>query len=122
MRTGYILFLLGLGLYLIVLGPFLGCPLEDDAAFDNLVDVAHVRGCFLWLMMEEPYMRACHGDAILIAGVDDMVVSYGSSCLCNVFHTTSVCSLDVVAEGEEGIASEADTRVACNPFLSFLVG
>ena len=48
-RTGYILFLLGLGLHLIVLGPpFLGCPLEDDAAFDNLVDVVHAGVVFSW--------------------------------------------------------------------------
>ena len=54
-------------------------------------------------MMEQSYASECHGDAILVAGLDDIIVANAAAGLCNIFHAALVGALDVVAEGEEGI-------------------
>ena len=54
-------------------------------------------------MMEQTHTREGHGNAVFVAGLDDIVVTDTAAGLCNVFHATLVGTFDVVAEGEEGI-------------------
>ena len=65
--------------------------------------------------MEQADASKSHGDAIFIAGGDDMVVTYASSCLSNISDTALVGTFDVVAKREEGVRTEADARVLCDP-------
>ena len=54
-------------------------------------------------MVEQTDACKRHGDAVFVAGFNDMVITYRASCLGDVFHAALVRTLDVVAEGEEGI-------------------
>ena len=72
--------------------------------------------------MEQTHTREGHGNAVFVAGLDDIVVANAAAGLCNVFHATLVGTLDVVAEGEEGIGTETYLRVLGNPCFLFLAG
>ena len=74
------------------------------------------------LVVEETHMGECHGDAILVAGVDDMVVADATASLCDKLYTAAVGTLDVVAEGEESIRSQGHARVLGDPCLALLAG
>ena len=56
-------------------------------------------------MVEQAHAGEGHGDAVFVAGHDDMVVTYRAACLGDVLHATLVGTLNVVAEGEEGVAA-----------------
>ena len=71
-------------------------------------------------MMEEAYAGECHGDAVAVAGGDDVVVAYASARLCHVGHATAVGTLDVVADGEECIAAKAHAMQFTQPLVAFL--
>ena len=66
-------------------------------------------------MMEQTHAREGHSDAILVARVDDMVVANATTSLSYILHATLMSTLDIVAEGEEGIAAEADACVLSHP-------
>ena len=71
-------------------------------------------------MMEEANVSKRHGDAVLIACIDNIIVTDATACFCNVFYTTLVSTLDVVTEWEEGITTQANTCVLCNPCFLLL--
>ena len=54
-------------------------------------------------MVEQTYVGECHGDAILVTGIYHMVVTDATACLCNILYAALMSTLDIVAEGEEGI-------------------
>ena len=54
-------------------------------------------------MMEQSYASEGHSDAVLVAGHDDMIVADASTCLGDKLHTALMGTLDIIAEGEEGI-------------------
>ena len=74
------------------------------------------------LMVEQSHVGEGHGNAIFVAGLDDIVVADGASCLRNVLHTALVGTLNVVAKGEEGVAAERHIRVLCNPVALLFAG
>ena len=55
------------------------------------------------LMVEQTYASKGHGDAILVARHDNMVVAHRATGLSNELNTALVGTLNIVAEGEEGI-------------------
>ena len=55
--------------------------------------------------MEEANVSERHGDAILVASVDNIIVTDATACLCYVFNTTLVSTLNIVAEWEESITT-----------------
>lgn len=71
-------------------------------------------------MMEQSYACECHCDAILVACVDDMVVTNATSSLSNVLNTALVCTFDIVAEAEECVGTQCHLGVAGYPVLSLL--
>ena len=73
-------------------------------------------------MMEEANVSKRHGDAVLIACIDNIIVTDATACFCNVFYTTLVSTLDVVAEWEESVATYRYTLVLGNPSLLLLAG
>ena len=58
------------------------------------------------LMMEQAHAREGHGDAILIAGHNNMIVAHRAAGLGDILHTALVGTLDIVAEGEESVATK----------------
>ena len=60
-------------------------------------------------MMEKTDACESHGNAVFVAGGDDMVVAHGTTGLGNKLDTTLVGTLNIVAEGEEGIAAQGNT-------------
>src|SRR5574344_786071 len=71
-------------------------------------------------MMEQTNASKCHCYAVFVACVNNIVVTYGTTCLCDKFHTALVCSLYIVAEWEESVTTQCYFRVFCYPcFLLF---
>ena len=68
-------------------------------------------------MMEQTHTCEGHGNAILVAGHNDMIIAYGTTCLSNVLNTTLVGTLDIVAKGEESITAKAHLGVLGNPLF-----
>ena len=54
-------------------------------------------------MVEQSHSGEGHGDAILVAGVYDIVVSHGAAGLCYVLHAAFVRAFYIISEWEEGI-------------------
>ena len=71
-------------------------------------------------MVEQPDASECHGDAVLVAGHDDVVVADAAAGLCDELDAALVGPLDVVAEGEEGVGAEADAAHLLFPQLLLL--
>ena len=57
-------------------------------------------------MMEQSDTDERHGDAILVAGGDDMIIPHTATGLCDILYTTLMGTLDIVAEGEESITGK----------------
>ena len=55
------------------------------------------------LMMEEAHTCERHCDAILVAGINNIVVANRTACLSDVLYAALVRTLDVVAEREERV-------------------
>lgn len=53
--------------------------------------------------MEQSDACEAHGNVILVAGLDDIIIPDGTARLCDISHTASVCSLHIVAKWEECI-------------------
>ena len=54
-------------------------------------------------MVEQTDTGEGHGDAVFIAGHNDMIVADRATSLGDELHTTLMGTLDIIAEGEEGI-------------------
>ena len=76
--------------------PAYSSPLGGDVA------VRRLRGFVPFsLVMEQPQAAEGHGDAVLVAGIDDLLVADGAAGLHDGGHAGAAGTLDVVAEGEE---------------------
>ena len=54
-------------------------------------------------MVEQPHSGERHGDAVLVAILANIVVTYAAASLSDVFHSALVGALDVVTEWEKSI-------------------
>lgn len=54
-------------------------------------------------MVEEADACECHGDAILVARLDDIVITHRAAGLGYILHAALVSALYVVAEWEERV-------------------
>ena len=72
--------------------------------------------------MEQPQAAEGHCDAVLVAGVNDLLVADGAAGLHDGGHAGAAGTLDVVAEGEEGIRAKAHAGHFAQIFLLFLSG
>ena len=59
-------------------------------------------------MVEQPDAGKRHDHAVLVCGLDDVVVADASAGLGDVLDAAFRRALYVVAEGEEGVASQRD--------------
>ena len=57
-------------------------------------------------MVEQTNPCKCHHHAILIAGLNHLVVPDRASWLCYIFYAAFVCSVNIVAKGEECIGTQ----------------
>ena len=71
-------------------------------------------------MMEEAHTCERHCDAILVAGINNIVVANRTACLSDVLYAALVRTLDVVAEREEGVGAEGDAGLLLEPCLFLL--
>ena len=62
-------------------------------------------------MMEQSYSCEGHGDAIFVAGLDDVVVANAATRLCHILHARLVCPLDIVAKREKGVSISGGASV-----------
>ena len=106
----YVLLLLCLGLHLgfVFLRPAFSASLEGNASQDNGIDIVsseliHNRGA---LVVEQSYAGEGHCDAVLIACLDNIIISDRATRLSDILNTASVSSLYIIAEWEECIRSE----------------
>ena len=74
------------------------------------------------LVVEETHMGECHGDAILVAGVDDMVVADATASLCDKLYTAAMGTLDVVAKGEERVRAQCHVGHLIQPCTFLFLG
>ena len=73
-------------------------------------------------MMEQSDACECHCDAVLVARINHMIITNAATSLGYIFHTTLVSTFDIIAEWEEGIATEAHLGVLSQPCFLFLTG
>ena len=55
------------------------------------------------LMVEQADAGECHGNTVLVASFDNMVVTYRTSGLCNIFYAALVSTFNVIAKREESV-------------------
>ena len=72
--------------------------------------------------MEEANVSKRHSDAVLVAGINNMIVTDTTACFCYVFNPTLMRTLNIVAEWEESITTYRYTLVLGNPSLLLLAG
>lgn len=69
-------------------------------------------------MVEQPDASKGHGDTVLVTDLYNIVVTYGAAGLGDEFYAGLVGALNVVAEGEEGIASKGYASHAVQPLAA----
>ena len=74
------------------------------------------------LMVEQAQAAKGHGNAIFVAGVNDLLVADGTTSLDNGGHAAAVRALNVVAEGEERVAAEGYTGHLAQPLFLLSLG
>ena len=67
--------------------------------------------------MEQAHAGEGHDHALLVTLFDDQIITYGTAGLGDVLHTGGKGPLDVVAEGEEGVAAQSNIAAGCQPGL-----
>src|SRR5699024_2790119 len=73
-------------------------------------------------VMEQPQPAESHGDAVLVAGVDDLLAPDGPAGLDDGGNTAAAGPLDVVPKGEECVRPQADAGDVAEVLLLFLGG
>ena len=68
------------------------------------------------LMMEQTHTSEGHGDAVFVAGHDDMIITHRTTSLGDILHTALMSTFDIVAKGEERITAQTHFSVLGNPF------
>ena len=72
--------------------------------------------------MEKPYSVEAHDHVVLVCGFDYLVIAHASAWLGYDCNAALSCTLDVVSEREECVASDSDIRVFRKPFFLFFAG
>ena len=72
--------------------------------------------------MEKTHSRECHGNTVLIAALDYDIVADRAAGLCNILNAGLLRSLDIIAEGEEGVGAEGYAVNGVKICALFLVG
>ena len=70
--------------------------------------------------MEQSHSGEVHDDAVLVAGLDDDIISHRTARLSYVPDTTAVSTLDIVAEREERVGAESYAVHLVEPGSLFL--
>ena len=70
--------------------------------------------------MEQPDSCKCHHHTVLVAALYHRIIPHGSPWLCNIFYTALMGSLNIVGEGEKGIAPQSHILHFIKPCALFL--
>ena len=71
-------------------------------------------------MMEKAHACEGHGDTVLVASFNHIIVADRTTSLSDILYTALVGALDIVAKGEEGIATQSHLHVLCEPGFLFV--
>ena len=71
-------------------------------------------------MVEQAHTRKAHDHAVTVTSLNDVIVTNGAAGLCHVGHAALSCPLNIIPEGEEGVASHRNARNGGKIFLFFL--
>ena len=66
--------------------------------------------------MEQAQAGECHGNTVLIAGLNNIVITDRAACLCNILHAAAMCTLNVIAKREECVTAKSNILQLSNPF------
>ena len=72
--------------------------------------------------MEQTHAGERHRDAVLVCGLDNIVIADGAARLYDVLHAGLACAFYIVAEREECVRTNGYAGILCNPRLLFLSG
>ena len=65
--------------------------------------------------MEEANVSKRHSDAVLVAGINNVIVTDTTTCFCYVFNTALVSTLNIITEWEECIRTKRNTCQLVQP-------
>ena len=71
-------------------------------------------------MVEQPDTTERHGNAVLVAGGNNLIIADGAARLHNGGHTAAAGALNVVPKGEECITAQGNIRYLAQPGFLFL--
>ena len=74
------------------------------------------------LMVEQSYSCEAHCHAVFVACLDNIVIADRTTRLCDILDAALVSALDIVAEWEESIRTEADILHLVKPCTLLLTG
>ena len=66
-------------------------------------------GCSVDLMMEQSHSSEIHHNAVLIACLNDQIVTDGPAGLSDIFNSASVSPLHIIIKGEESVGPQSHT-------------
>mgnify|MGYP001064455127 CR=1 FL=1 len=67
--------------------------------------------------MEQAQAGECHCNTVLIAGLNNIIITDRAACLCNILNAAAMRTLNVIAEREECVTAESNVLQLCNPSL-----
>lgn len=70
-------------------------------------------------MVEQPDTTERHGNAVLVAGGNNLIIADGAARLNNGGHTAAAGALNVVSKGEECITAQGNIRYLAQPGFLF---
>ena len=95
--------------------------ISAQAGYARAEDLSE-QNLLLNLMVEQPDPRERHGHAVLVACLDDVVVTDRTAGFCDVLNAALVSALNVVAEREESVRTDGYVCILCDPLLLLFHG
>ena len=72
--------------------------------------------------MEQTDTGKCHYHAVLVAGINNLIISYRAAWLCHIFYTAFMCSVNVISNGKKASEPKATSvRPSNHALFSSLV-
>lgn len=68
-------------------------------------------------MVEQAQAGERHCNTVLVAGLNNIVITDRAACLCNILHAAAMRTLNVIAEREECVTAKSNVLQLSNPSL-----
>ena len=67
------------------------------------------------LVMKQTDSCKCHNHIVLVCTLDDKIITYRTTRLCDILHTTLLCTLYIIREWEECIRTKCYISISIEP-------